>query len=363
MIRRSAPISVLIPFLAACNADSEVLQVNTASMTEIELPEVLRTVSGIDPTELQLQVSVNDVATDLARGDDDIWRGSVNVPVNQSSRVAVEWGTDHGTSGYLKLAEQQKSVFVRTDAASVAFDNDYVIAFDLDRDSRFNLTELEQNRSPVNLLDVTINVDGTFPTGGVMYPPSGICGQRIPIGVLTNGTESDHQAWWCATLEDELIDADGNVQEIDNLRVVVSVRDEQIITDSDTNSENVSHQDDSVEIFIDGDGNRGASYDGSNDFQFRFAPLGEGVFSRERGPFLPANLNGSFEFTNEGYILTATIPLRETGIENGFPFGITIEVNDDDDGGLRDAKYAWIGTEGEDISWFNPTGFGVSQVP
>jgi len=345
---------VLMCSVAACDSGTGTTQISTGSVTEISLPETLRTAFALDPSELQLQVTVNDQATVLQPDADSIWRGVVDVPMNQSLRVAVEWGTDYGTSGYVKLAEQQRFVFVGADEASVLFDDTYDTAFDHDRDTLNNLSEIQQSRSPVDRLDVTINTDGTFATGGISFPSSGQCGQQIPIAVRTTiGADSDHEGWWCATVEQELLDADGNPQQIENLKIVVSVEDLQLYTDNST-ADNLSHHDDSIEIFIDGDGNRSGSYDGINDFQFRFT---------QRGPYSPANMSGSIEYRTGGYTLTAVIPLQEVGIQNGFPFGLNVSVNDDDDGGNRDTKYDWIADEEEDISWFNTRGFGTSQVP
>ena len=95
----------------------------------------------------------------------------------------------------------------------------------------------------------------------------------------------------------------------------------------------------------------------------RFTPVGDGEFRVARGPasFTPINLTGSFEYFNGGYILTATIPLQEVGIRKRFEFGINVEVNDDDDGGNRDAKHAWVAAEGVDDAW-NNTRFGTGHI-
>ena len=368
IIRGALTGSVCIWALAGCNADTGTIAalaptVNTGSMTEIALPEVLRTAQSIDPAGLQLQVRVNNVTTVLTPAPGNLWRGSVNVPANQTSGISVEWGTDYGTAGYIKLAEQQKIVYISAAETDVIFDNNYRTDFDRDRDARNNLTELIQNRSPVHNLDVTINTDGTFTTGGVAYPVSATCGHQLPVAIKTLDNESDHTAWWCAKIKSELTDADGNLQFIENLEVTVNVADDQLFTDSGTGAESISYEDDSVEIYIDGDNNKRSDYDGINDYQFRFAPLGEGVFSKVRGPAgTPLNLNGRFTYYNGGYILHATIPLDQVGIRKGFPFGLNVEVNDDDDGGPRDAKYSWIGTEGEDVAWRNTQAFGTSQL-
>lgn len=367
LTRRCIFVSCLLSLLFACDAGTEnTTQINTDSITEIALPEILRTVSSLDLSDLQLQVTVNDTETVLTRDEDDMWHGSVGVPANQLSTVAVEWSFDYGTFGFITLAEQTTDVFVRSSESTVTFAGNYDVDFDRDLDGRNNLDELRQNRSPVNRLDVFVNSDGTFDTNGVVYPFSDVCGSQIPIDTLTFGEVTEFSAWWCATLEQELTDVDGNVQQIQNLRVTVNVNDEQLFTDSGTEAGNVSFQDDSIEIFIDGDNNKRGRYDGVNDFQFRFGPLGDGVFETALGPagFSSLNLNGTFEYFTGGYILTATIPLNDVGIRNNREFGITVEVNDDDDGGDRDGKYAWVfETEGRDVSFFNTEAFGSSQIP
>lgn len=369
MIRHSISILLLAVCAVACDSSDkfagEVAVVNYGAETEIALPAILRTVSALDPSALQLQVTVNNGPTSLEKGDDDIWRGTVNVPVNQSHEIAVQWGMDYGSSGYLKLAEQRRFVFVGTEETNVVFDGGYTTSFDNDGDGRTNLAEVEQSRSPVDRNDVYINAGGTFPQG-VSYPASGVCGQKNPINVLVRGVESDPETdiWWCARLESTLIDSDGNQQNIENLQITVYVEDEILFVDGSSVSETQFYHDDSIEIFIDGDNNKRGPYDGINDFQFRYVPIGEGQFNMARGPgsFSAANFTSRFDYFTGGYILTATIPLQEVGIRKSFEFGINVEVNDDDDGGDRDAKYSWVAAEGVDNAYSNTQLFGTGQV-
>lgn len=367
--RNSIAVLSLGLLLVACDSGSkpEPVVINSASLTEIKLPEVLRTVSALDPGELQLSVRVNDQATDLAQTEEDLWTGSVNVPGNQTSSVVVEWGTSYGSTSYLKLAEQQKFIYVAQEARSVTFDNSYNTNFDTDNDSRSNLAELEQGRSPVNSLDVFIEAEGSFVSGGIENVPSSECGSQIPIVVKTRvpmpGASLDHQAWWCAKLKTELTDADGNVLPLQNIEITVNVKDTQLFDDSGALRR---YEDDSVEIFIDGNNNKGGTYDGVNDFQFRFAPTSVGdeiLLAKGPANYQRVNLSGSIEYITGGYVLTAIIPLDEVGITNAQPFGLNIGVNDDDDGLGRDGKFSWIGTEGSDVSFRNPSAFGTAQVP
>jgi len=358
--------------LSGCDTRSDESKpaISTTSLTEIAVPEILRTVAALGADSLQLSVVVNGADTELERGDDDIWRGVVDVPRNDQAEVSVEWSTLYGTTN-LQLAEESRFRFVGNDETTVIFDGRYNTDFDNDFDELTNLQELSQNRSPVDRLDVFIDSNGAF-FSGLDLPSSGECGDRIPIEVVTasplegdvDAPEKEFQGWWCARLQSVLEDADGNEVAVDNIEITVNVNDELIYTDSNTSEFFADHQDDSIEIFIDGNNSKLSAYDGQDDFQFRFAPLGDGIVSRLRpAGQVPENMSGIFTYFNGGYKLVATIPLAEVGITADSPFGINIEVNDDDNGGSRDYKYAWIGTENVDASFFNPSMFGTSQVP
>ncbi len=367
--RNSIAVLLLAVLLVACDSGGKPASVviNSGSLTEIQLPQVLRTVSALDSEALQLSVRVNDQSTELQQTEEDLWTGSVDVPRNQRSSVVVEWGISYGATSYLTLAERQKFVFVAQDALSVTFENSYNTGFDFDNDARSNLFEIEQGRSPVNSLDVTIGVEGSYVTGGIENPFSSECGSQVPIVVETRvplpGASVDHQSWWCAKLKSELTDADGTILPIQNIEITVNVTDTQLFDDSGPFRR---YEDDSVEIFIDGNNNKGGTYDGVNDYQFRFAPTSGGdEILLVKGPanYQRINVNGSIEYVTGGYVLTAVIPLDEVGITNAQPFGLNIEVNDDDDGLGRDGKYSWIGSEGQDVSFRNPSAFGTAQVP
>lgn len=362
----------LLQALSGCDtSDEENPVISTTSTTEITLPNVLRTVSALDTDSLQLTVRVNDVDTELERGDDDIWSGVVQVPRNDQADISVEWSTLYGTTN-LKLAEDRQRRFIGNEETSVTFDGPYDTSFNADVDGLTNLVELSQNRSPVNVLDVFIDSNGAF-FNGLDLPSSGECGDRIPIEVVTvrplednpDAPEKEFQGWWCARLQSVLVDADGNEVPVNNIEITVNVDDALIVTDSDTSEFFADFQDDSIEIFIDGNNSKLSTYDGQDDFQFRLAPLGDGVvISRLRPPGqVPENMSGKITYFNGGYKLVATIPVAAVGITANSPFGINVEVNDDDDGGNRDYKYSWIGTENVDAAFLNPAAFGTSQIP
>jgi hypothetical protein len=139
-----------------------------------------------------------------------------------------------------------------------------------------------------------------------------------------------------------------------NLYVLVEVKDANKRNDSN----NHWWEDDGVELFIDGDNSKGGPYDGINDFQyaFRYADL-----QRHLGGNPPNSEAGvTFEIyeVTGGYNLEVMIPwstLRVTPSAGKF-IGFEIEVNDDDDGGNREAQLAFASTSGAHAS---PSLFGT----
>ena len=365
LLRAAATAPVCAIALLACDGSiRQTAEISRLGETRIQAPVELREIAGLNQEALILEVLVNDQSTTLARSDDDIWSGIVEVPANQSSSVAVRWGQNYGDTGYIALAEQRKSVFSGDAGTSISFDGGYdTDSFNADNDAFSNLEEIREGRSPVAFLDVTINTDGAFATGGLVFPFSSECGSQIPISVpvqsgMTDGP-ADFSAWWCATLVSEQIDEQGNVFPVDSIRFIVNVTDD-ILFDDDAGSR---HDDDSIELYIDGNNSKRSFYDGVNDYQLRFTPSGIGLIESGTSLPVPDDLTAFFRYFTGGYQLTAYVPLASTGIVNAQAFGLNIEVNDDDDGGDRDAKYSWIGIEDRDIAWRNPTAFGTAQVP
>ena len=116
--------------------------------------------------------------------------------------------------------------------------------------------------------------------------------------------------------------------------------------------------DDSVELYIDGDNSKGESYDGANDFQV-FVSADNDVLPY----FSPSSAPGMriFHKSTGGslYNIEVAINLESVGIETGKPFGFDVHINEDDNGGDRDAKWGWFEKTGLDRSWFQPSAFGT----
>ena len=139
-----------------------------------------------------------------------------------------------------------------------------------------------------------------------------------------------------------------------NLYVLVEVKDNVKRHDSGT----TWWEDDAVELFIDGNNSKSSTFDGVDDFQFVFRYndpafyLGGNSVNRRTGvQFAMQDVTG-------GYNLEVRIPWSTLGVSPaaGNPIGFELEVNDDDDGGNRDAQVAFASTVGV---YQNPSLFGT----
>lgn len=141
-----------------------------------------------------------------------------------------------------------------------------------------------------------------------------------PVNGTPNNTAS-FRAFWDAT----------------NLYVGIQVEDADLRNDSSE-----THNDDSVEIYIDSDHNKGAAYD-ANDRQFVLG-YGDSELFEKTGQ--TAGVQYAMKPTSNGYTAEFAIPWSSLGAEAeaGRVIGLDIGVNDDDEGGERESQLMWSGT-------------------
>ncbi len=165
------------------------------------------------------------------------------------------------------------------------------------------------------------------------------------IGNIIQGTienPRDLTARWRANWDDR------------NLYVWVGIVDDNHVKDSKD-----YWQDDSIEIYIDADASRGGSYDNYNDFHLGFN-LGTNKIST--GGTTPTNKLNTIKFNTRkiasGYQLEIAIPWTTLNIvpKPEHTLGFDVQINDDDNGNLRDAKISWNAKVDE--AWKNPEVFG-----
>lgn len=138
-----------------------------------------------------------------------------------------------------------------------------------------------------------------------------------------------------------------------NLYVLVTVTDDAKVNNGGTDTYN----DDEVEVYIDIGNDKASSY-GTNDFQYTFrwndATLVRETHGRSVTGIVRATTN-----TTTGYVTEISIPWSTL---TGSPavnqlVGFDVMVNDDDDGGARDAKISW--SAATDDAWTNPSVMGT----
>jgi len=124
-----------------------------------------------------------------------------------------------------------------------------------------------------------------------------------------------------------------------NIYLSVKVYDKEAISDSTD-----PRDDDSIEFFIDGDNSRGDVFDKKNDFHIIFARNKAEVFYDKNNPD-GKKLHIPFEMEEkyDGYELRAEISWNMLGLSPKIADKMSMDViiNDDDDGGARDARVSW----------------------
>ncbi len=123
--------------------------------------------------------------------------------------------------------------------------------------------------------------------------------------------------------------------------------------------------DDSIEVFFDTGNEKNTTYD-SNDYQmiFEFAGgstgiLGSNNSSTQIQTYQVTSANSDTSVQTQS-IYEIRIHMGSIGLNIGQQFAMDVQINDDDNGGSRDSKYAWFGPEGRDDSWINPSLFGAA---
>ena len=178
------------------------------------------------------------------------------------------------------------------------------------------------------------------------------------------------------------------VHDGETLYLAIRVIDESIVRDSGAQQ----WQDDSVELYIDGDHSRLDAYDGVNDYQLIFiAPAGDEVedsaaagalvVGQNSAP-LPATISYAISVAgfasdidagwsageqnvppvSSGFNVEVAIALDELGIGADGLMGIDVHINDDDNGGIRDSKWNWAWSRQLDLHWQDPSHFGAARL-
>ena len=163
--------SVRVPLIgvaliaAGCGGDSRVSFENEGTVG-VELPGQLRRIAALDNTTLTLEVTVNDGSpVRVSNQSTDSWQATVSVPKDQPNDIKLEWSTTAQGQKVL-LADFDTQVGATQESLTVN-DSSYSTSgadrFNLDNDPFTNLQEVDENRNPLDRIDLVIpRSDATF---------------------------------------------------------------------------------------------------------------------------------------------------------------------------------------------------------
>jgi hypothetical protein len=134
----------------------------------------------------------------------------------------------------------------------------------------------------------------------------------------------------------------------DNLYLLFNVTDSSVIAGESTDI----WRDDGIELYFDGDNNKGGAFDGANDVKitYRLTDLEGGleIVTTANFPSPPtgtdfSGLESAYKTTSSGWALEVKLPWSIIGVtpEPGEAIGFGFLVNDDDDGGDRENVLSW----------------------
>lgn len=171
--------------------------------------------------------------------------------------------------------------------------------------------------------------------------------EKIPYGTISVDTDAD--AAWDNAVNIPLTinkgsEASANAKVLwddDNLYVYATVKDAAL---DKTGAQ--THEQDSLEVFIDEDNGKTASY-GEDDKQYRINYNNEQSFNGKK--CLAENVKSATKTIEGGYVVEAAFKWTDIKPANGTKIGLELQIND-----AKDGKR--IGT----LSWYDETGMGWS---
>ena len=388
-------------------------QSGEAAVLGLDIPQALLQSRAIDTDQLEPLVTttangqINNF--ELQRVSDTQWSGTIDVPASTTVTLDLEWiETFQGLP--LVLATFQNTFPTGVDPVSITLNEmDYFTAIDDDNDGVSNLDERIANTSPFDTDSVPAPEPG--PTDVMLQIPLATASapQIDGLGAAFAANELQLIGEWAEAaplapnntsgtdlfIDSLMISSDnGNdsipfhtwtaVHDGTFLYILVLVDDQ---SDNHGDSE-VLGNDDSIEIYIDGDNSNFTSYGDADDRYFRIglldadgnsnnsanaaARIEQGLNSAPLPPnifFATGPGTGPLSIVNTGErqdVYEVQLELAAFGISANQPFGIEVQINDDDGGGTRDTKWGWnhpVRRAADfDLTQANPAFMGTVQL-
>lgn len=410
--------SLFCMMIAGCDSGlgtQSLIDAGNTSTLALSAPPFLLQNRTIDSADLILEVLVNDIAIEMQRQDDE-WTGTVLVPGGEIARIELTWlenfrpGTDP-----LKLATYSNTVGPVDSTIDLPLTtSDYVSAeYDDDRDGFSNLEERINGTDPLSNLDpeitspVSTTPDSSTPDSNSLDDSASIDVDIPRIapgdaptldglydGIWDSGASADRDDVPLAI--DNLIlgnddkRSDGQTEyhwlalhDATYLYVFVFGEFTEGATLFADSSDGQMYKDDAAELLIDGDNSKNSSFDGINDYDFlvphlKFKQPLEANNSKDVDGRILRGANSlplpdGFEFASclcdaGQFGWEFRVNLEQFGIVVGRPFGIEVQISDDQDGGSRDAKWGWKNPSkpsedgSSDDTWRNPGLMGTALL-
>lgn len=352
---------------------SQELENNTESANGLTItaPDFLLESKAVDDQNFTPTLTIDNRSYVLSKNGNQ-WSGTFDVAVNDSYQIRVDWNETY-KGRQLPMASATKMIEVGSSAVSAQIASaDYdTTSFDEDNDGKSNLVERNEGSNPF----VHQDVDNT---AFVSVP-------KLPVNANTPSIDGVYNAqeWIYATEIDKsnkqlLIDnllfvetqgADVSAQvsrwqavhDGNYLYLLVFSNDQKRTSDSSN-----AWADDNLNLYIDGDYSHYRGYDGINDYHIMVPLLkrnstaanvsGSGRIQQgTNSATLPRDLSFAAGVSagptgNRGVkmdVYELRISLAQTSIEVGKLFGMDLHLDDDDDGGERDAKWGWYLASGD----------------
>jgi hypothetical protein len=149
----------------------------------------------------------------------------------------------------------------------------------------------------------------------------------------------------------------------ESLYVLVEVKDDALTNDS--GGADNKWNDDSVEIYVDGDNSKNTSVD-PDDHQYTCRwndEILEVPSAIHHGATSLVGVEYAVKTTKDGYLLEVKLPWMSIMGKSATPgqlIGFDVWINDDDDGGDRDSQVSWYSTDGN--GWQDPSVWAVAVL-
>ncbi|MFK7996544.1 MAG: sugar-binding protein [Granulosicoccus sp.] len=379
---------LLCAFLVAgCTEESgvgiESTDSSTAGKLFISTPGFLNA-RALNPDELRVNVQVDGTEVAATRVG-DAWTVTIQVAPDTPYILTIEWTN---SSGLLLAQYDQRQAAVTTNSSLSITSDQYQSSgnerFDTDDDGSSNLAEIDAGTDPN---------DPDSKPGSVVPDPVTVSLPRVQVSEapLIDGLYDDvwDQAQFSDTdanrlfIDNLLSNVDTNTQRTDGnaeflwagmhdgthlyLYIFGENRDAQ---GADARADStILYHDDSVELFFDGNLSRGTSYDGVDDTSIIIALLDQegnssGRISRGASGSqpIPEGLRFFNCLCSPVYTWEIAIPLTSLNINPEQPFGMELQLNDDNTGGDRDSYWGWFQTSRSPATFFEPRVMGTIEL-